>query len=73
MENIYINLKEQNNCYIWHWLEKKHNKDLISVDDLIGDLEDLLSDYERLEEKYEDRERDIEYNFKRISPESMYR
>ena len=61
MENVYINLKEQNDLYIWNWLRKKHQKDLISVDDLIGDIEDLISENESLHEQLEDKEYERDY------------
>lgn len=48
------------------WVAKHFNKDLISVDDLIGCIEDLDNEVENLKEKIEDMERDIEENYKRV-------
>lgn len=72
MKEIYINLKDQDEYFVWKWLEKTHKTDLISIDDLVGDIEDLLAEIERLEEKIEDREQEIQDNYKQITPEQMY-
>ncbi len=56
------------------WLadEYFYGKDIVSIEDLIGALEDLDSDYKNLEEKFEDFKRDVEDNYRPISPEEMY-
>lgn len=48
------------------WVAKHFNKDLISVDDLIGCIEDLDDEVETLKTKIEDMEQDINDNYKRI-------
>lgn len=53
MKEIYINLKEQDEYFVWKWLQKKHKKDLVSIDELISDIEDLICDVEHLEELLE--------------------
>lgn len=67
MNNVYIKTTELNS-----WITKYFpNKDLISIDDLIGCIEDLDSEITKLQEQIEDREQDIQDNFKRIDPASQ--
>lgn len=47
-------------------------KDLISVEELLGIMEDLYFEKERLEEKIEELEQDIKENYKPISPYELY-
>ena len=62
MDNVYIKTQDVNK-----WIGKYFpNKDLISIDDLIGCIEDLDSEVERLKEKYEDLEQDLEDNYRPI-------
>lgn len=69
MEEIYVKTID-----LPSWLadEYFYGKDIVSIEDLIGVLEDLDSDYKMLEEKYEDFKRDVEDNYRPISPEEMY-
>lgn len=55
MENVYIDTRQYQDYFIGKWLEKRHKKDLISLDELIGDLEDLICDVEHLEEIIENK------------------
>ena len=64
MKDIYVNIKGYS-------FEKKFNKDLVSLDDILNVLEDLFFDCERLEEEIEDLEADIEDNYKRVSISSQ--
>ena len=66
MENVYIRKDELNK-----WVAKYFNKDLISVDDLIGVIEDLDGEVDSLKEKIEEMEQDIEENFIRKSVSSQ--
>ncbi len=68
MDNVYIKKQDVNK-----WIGKYFpNKDLISIDDLIGCIEDLDSEVESLKEKYEDLEQDLEDNYKPIDKASQY-
>lgn len=48
------------------------NKDIISVEELLGVIEDLYFEKEHLEEELQDLKQDIEDNYKPISPYEMY-
>lgn len=72
MENVYVDIRQYEKYHVGRYLKEEFKKDNVSIDDLMGVIEELLAENERLEERYEDRERDIEDNFRRISPESMY-
>ena len=67
MEEIYIKIA---NC---NFLKKYFkNKDLVSIDDLLGIIEDLYYENERLKEEFEDFKRQVEDNYEKISPYKMY-
>ena len=69
MNNVYIKTTELNS-----WITKYFpNKDLITIDDLIGCIEDLDSEITKLLEQIEDREQDIQDNYKRIEYVSQIR
>lgn len=72
MNEIYINLKEQDECFIWNWLRQKHKRDLLSVYDLAGYIEDLVGEIQHLEEELQDLKNDIRDNYKPISNQEMY-
>ena len=59
MDKVYIRVED----YV---LLKKYfdNKDLVSVEDLIGLLDDLTYDVEKLKEEYEDLVEDVRDNYK---------
>lgn len=59
MDKVYIKVED----YV---LLKKYfdNKDLVSVEDLIGLLDDLTYDVEKLKEEYEDLAEDVRDNYK---------
>lgn len=61
MNEVYIDMRKEN-----EWIRKYFNKDLVSIEELIGCIEDLDSEVERLEEKYEDLVRDVEDNYRPI-------
>lgn len=66
MEEVYINIKDLNECFLKKYLDKKFKKDLISIDELLTLTEDLISDVEELEDKVRDLEQDIEENYRPI-------
>lgn len=69
MNNVYIKTTDLNS-----WITKYFpNKDLITIDDLIGCIEDLDSEITKLLEQIEDREQDIQDNYKRIDYASQIR
>lgn len=71
MDQVYINIKDMNECYTKRYLQEKFKKDLVSVDELIGLIEDLKGDYDEAQEKIEDLEQDIRDNYKHISVEEQ--
>ena len=71
MNQVYINIKDMNECYTKRYLQEKFKKDLVSVDELICLIEDLKGDYDEAQEKIEDLEQDIRDNYKRISVEEQ--
>lgn len=46
-----------------HWIAKYFDKDLISIEDLIGCIEDLDREVERLKEQIEDITEDRDENY----------
>lgn len=67
MNNVYV--KKEN---LGEIVEKHFNKDLISIDDLIGLIEELDYHIDRLEEKINDIEQEIEDNYRPINNYSLY-
>lgn len=69
MTEVYVKVNE-----LPSWLVKKYfdEKDFYSIAELIAIIEDVDSDKERLEEELEDLKRDVEDNYRPISPEEMY-
>lgn len=48
------------------------DKDLLTIEDLLGIIEDLYFENERLQEELEDEKRDKEENYKPLSPYELY-
>ena len=48
------------------------DKDLLSIEDLLGIIEDLYYENERLKEEFEDYKKQVEDNYEPISPYKMY-
>lgn len=72
---VYIKRKDllDFDCITEKTLEKIGiNKDIISVEELLGVIEDLYFEKEHLEEELEDFKRQAEDNYKPISPYEMY-
>lgn len=69
MEKIFIDIREEN-----RWITKYFpNKDLITIEELLGVIEDLDSELEAWKEKYEDLELDLKENYKFVGqPETEY-
>lgn len=67
MSDIYVRAQELNS-----WVAKYFDKDLISIDDLIGVIEDLDSEVDDLKYKIEQMEQDIEENYRPISKSEQY-
>ena len=72
MEQVYIVIKDMNECFLKHYLEKRFKKDLISIDELLGLTEDLIGEVDSLEEQLEDLKQDLHDNYKPISASEMY-
>lgn len=64
MNEVYIRAQDLNK---WIVRNLPQNRDLYSIDDLIGAIEDLDSEVERLKNIIDDLEQDIEYNYRPIS------
>lgn len=68
MDNVFIKKDELNT-----WIAKYFpNKDLISVDDLIGCIEDLDGEVDDWKMKYEELQNDLEDNYRPISQAEQY-
>ena len=75
MNNIYLKKEDiaDFDCISSTTIDKMGiKKDLISVGELIGIIEDLYFEKERIEEEYEDFKKQVEDNYKPISPYEMY-
>ena len=75
MNNVYIKRKDllDFDCIREETLERMGiKKDILSIEDLLVVLEELYADKERIEEEYEDFKRQVEDNYKPISPYEMY-
>ena len=66
MDQLYINIKDFNECFLKDYLQKEFKKDLISIDELLGLTENLISEVEHLQEEYKDLEQDLEDNYRPI-------
>ena len=67
MDDIYVDMRTQN-----RWIQKYFDKDLVSVDELLGTIEDLGDEIEHWKEKYEDLEQNLQDNYKPISHWEQY-
>lgn len=48
------------------------DKDLLTIEDLLGVIQDLYYENERLKEEFEDFKKQVEDNYEPISPYKMY-
>lgn len=71
MNQVYINIKDMNECYLKRYLQEQFKKDIVSIDEILGLLEDLKGDYDSLEEEFEDFKQDVEDNYKPVSYEEQ--
>ena len=63
--DIKIDLRECNK-----WISDRFpKKDLITIDELLGDYEDLISEVDHLEEEIRDLKQDMEENYKPLPPD----
>ena len=68
MDNIYIKVADLNK-----WISKYFpNKDLITVEDLLGLIEDLDSELENKKIEYDELENDLHENYIQLSPYQIY-
>lgn len=63
MNNIYINLKNENDQI----KEEFKNKDLVTIDDLLNKIDDLKYELDHLQEEFDDYKREVEDNYKPLS------
>lgn len=69
LEDIKIDLR---NCNQWI-KDRFPKKDLITLDELIGDYQDLISEVDHLEEKLRDLRQDVEENYtSNFNPSDYY-
>lgn len=71
MDQIYINIKDMNECYLKRYLQEQFKKDIVSIDEILGLLEDLKGDYDSLEEEFEGFKEKVEDNYKPVSYEEQ--
>lgn len=68
MNKVYIDIRNQ-----YQWVRKYFmNKDLVTIEDLIGVIEDLDSEVGMLNEQLEDIKQDVKDNYKPISHWEQY-
>lgn len=64
MNEVYINIKDMQEGWLQHKLEKWYpTKDLLSIDDLLGLIEDLAGEVDDLKDELEDLQQDLEDNY----------
>ena len=64
-EDIKIDLRSCN-----RWIKKRFpNKDIITLEEFIGDYEDLIDEVDNLEEELRDVKRDLAENYRALPPE----
>lgn len=52
------------------WIKKRFpNKDIITLEEFVGDYEDLIDEADNLEEELRDVKRDLEENYKALPPD----
>lgn len=68
MNNIIVNIQEENSI-IRNYFK---NKDLVSVEELLGAIEDLKLEIERLNEQMENMDQYYKDNYRRISEHEYY-
>ena len=62
MEHIYIDMREQGFTLSRHF----KNKDMVSVEDVLKELEQVIDDLEDEKEKFKEYQRDVEDNCRPI-------
>ena len=68
MDKIYIKVEDLNK-----WVAKYfENKDIITVEDLLGVIEELDGELENEKMKYEELENNMHENYEQISSHRMY-
>ena len=68
MDELLFDLRKQND-----WIKERFaNKDLITLDELLGDYEDLISENEHLQEEIRDMEENIRDYYNPKSPYEIY-
>lgn len=64
-EDIKIDLRSCN-----RWIKKRFpNKDIITLEEFVGDYEDLIDEVDNLEEELRDVKRDLEENYRALPPD----
>ena len=63
MENIYVDMRKQGFVLSNHF----KNKDMVSIEDILTELEEVIDDMEALQEEFDEYKRDVEDNYKPIS------
>ena len=67
MNEVYIDMRKEN-----EWIRKYFDKDLVSIEELIGCIEDLDGEIDSLKEQIEDIKQDRDDNYKPISYYKQY-
>lgn len=63
MEHIYIDMREQGFTLSNHF----KNKDMVSIEEILAELEQVIDDKGALQEEFDDFKREVEDNYKPIS------
>lgn len=62
MENIYVDMREQGITLNKHF----KNKDLVSVEEILSELEEVIDDLEYLKEEFDDYKEYVKDNYREI-------
>lgn len=62
MNNVFIDIRNAGGIISEYFKER----DIVSIDDLLNEMENLIFELDRIKEEYDDFKRDIEDNFERI-------
>ena len=63
MDNIYVDMREQGFTLSRHF----KNKDMVSVEEILTELEELIDDLGYLREEFDDYKRDVEDNYRPLT------
>ena len=62
MNNVFIDIRNAGGIISEYFKER----DIVSIDDLLNEMENLIFELDRIKEEYDDFKKDVEDNFERI-------